>query len=82
MNYYKVIIDDNAPAPVQLFIKSKYPIRHQITFEKYLECANKHAKVTEIEILSATQYYFSSLSAMPLNHLTDWDLFDKSKVSL
>ncbi len=82
MNYYKVIIDDNAPTPVQLFIKSKYPIRHQITFEKYLECANKSAKVTEIKILSAAQYYFSSFSAIPLNHLTDWDLFDKSKVSL
>ena len=82
MNYYKVTIDDNAFAPTELYIRSKYPIRHKVTFEKYLNCLDKNACVVEIKILSKLQYLFFSACAMPLNNLTDWDLFNKSKVVL
>lgn len=82
MYYYKVTIDDNAPAPAQLFIKSKYPIRHKITLEKYLDCVDKNAQVTEVKILSKVQYQLQAMFAMPLNSRTDWDLFDKSRLTL
>ena len=82
MYYYKLTIDDNAPAPAQIFIKSKYPIRHEITFAQHLDCVDKNAQITEIKNLSKAQYQLQAMLAMPLNNPTDWDLFDKSRLIL